>query len=119
MSVEALDVEKLGAAFALWVLVAIAIEEAGNGLFNWKHFKDNLGGKGLKTPIIFIASVLVCSYFNADIFLALISSVGIEGQSNWLSIGVSALLLTGGSGTAFRVLNRVREARKKLAEPVA
>ena len=116
MDLAAFDPGKFGSAFALWILVAIAIEEAGNGLFNWKHFKDAIGGKGLKTPIIFIASVLVCSYFNTDIFLALIESVGIAGQSNWVSIGLSALLLTGGSGTAFRVLNRVREARKKLAE---
>ena len=116
MSLQALDVEKLGAAFVLWILVAIAIEEAGNGLFNWKLFKDNLGGKGLKTPIIFVVSVLVCAYFKTDIFLALIGSVGITGESNWLSIGMSALLLTGGSGTVFRTMNRIREARKKLAE---
>ncbi len=114
MSLEALDVEKLGAAFLLWIIVAIAIEEAGNGLFNWKHFKDNFGGKGLKTPIIFILSVLVCAYFKIDIFLAFIASVGIAGESNWLSIGMSALLLTGGSGTAFRVINRLREGKKKI-----
>lgn len=114
MSLEALDVEKLGAAFLLWIIVAIAIEEAGNGLFNWKHFKDNFGGKGLKTPIVFILSVLVCAYFKIDIFLAFIASVGIAGESNWLSIGMSALLLTGGSGTAFRVINRLREGKKKI-----
>ena len=116
MSLEVLDVEKLGTAFALWILVAIAIEEAGNGLFNWKLFKDNLGGKGLKTPIIFVASALVCAYFKTDVFLALIGSVGIAGESNWLSIGMSALLLTGGSGTVFRTMNRIREARNKIAE---
>ena len=119
MSLEALNVEQLGAALALWIIVAVAIEEAGNGLFNWKHFKDNLGGLGLKTPIIFFLSVLVCAYFKTDIFLAFIASVGIAGQSNWLSMGMSALLLTGGSGTAFRVLNRVREARKTIANPPA
>ncbi len=116
MSLETLDVGQLGAAFALWIMVAIAIEEAGNGLFNWKHFKDNLGGKGLKTPIIFVVSVLVCAYFKTDIFLALIGSVGIDSESNWLSIGMSALLLTGGSGTVFRTINRIREAQENVTD---
>ena len=114
MNVEALDVEKLGAAFLLWIVVAVIIEEAGNTLFNWKLFKDNLGGRGLKTPIIFVISILICSYFKIDILLALIGSVGVHSTSNWISYGVSALLLTGGSATAFRTLNRIREARKKV-----
>ncbi len=119
MNVETLDVEKLGAAFLLWIVVAIIIEEAGNALFNWKPYKDNLGGKGFKTPIIFVVSVLVCAYFDIDILLALIGAVGVVGKSNWVSIGISALLLTGGSATAFRVLTRLREAKKKIENPLA
>lgn len=84
-------------------------------VFDWKLYRENLGGKGLKTPIVFIGSVLIVSYFNVDIFTALIGSVGVQGESNWVSKGVSALLLTGGSGTVYRVLNRLREAKKQIA----
>ena len=118
MNVEALNVEQLGAVFLLWVVLSIVIEEAGNALFNWKPYKNHLGGKGLKTPCIFLVSVLTCAYFNTDIFIGLIKSLGVDADSNWLSIGISALLLTGGSGTAFRTLSRIREARKKIAEQV-
>ena len=118
MNVETLDVEKLGAAILLWVVTAVIIEEAASVLFNWKPYKDNFAGKGLKTPLVFVVSILVCAYFDIDILLALISSVGIVGQSNWVSTGVSALLLTGGSATAFRFLNRIREARKQVQNNV-
>lgn len=116
MSIEALDIEKLGGAFLLWIVLAIIIEEAGNTIFNWKPYREHLGGRGFKTPIIFVVSALIGYYFGADVFLALIDSVGVAGESNWLSIIVSALLLTGGSGTAYRALNRLREARKKVAD---
>ena len=114
MSVEALDVEKLGAAILLWVLVALIIEEVAKALFDWKPYKDNLGGKGFKTPIIFVVSILICFVFDVDVFLALVGSVGVKAETNWLSCGITALLLTGGSGTVFRFLNRLREARKKI-----
>ena len=117
MNTELLDMEKLGAAFVLWIVVAIVIEEAGNALFTWKPYKEHLGGKGFKTPIIFITSVLICAFFDIDLFLALVSSVGVSAMSNWLSIGISGLLLAGGSGTAFRTLNRLREAKKKIDNP--
>lgn len=38
-----------------------------------------------------------------------------RAKSNWVGKGVSALLLTGGSGTMYRVLNRLREAKKQIA----
>ena len=114
MSVEALDVEKLGAALILWVLVALIIEEIARALFEWKPYKDNLGGKGFKTPILFVVSALICFIFGVDVFLAHVGSVSVESGSNWLSCGITALLLTGGSGTVFRFLNRLREAKKKI-----
>ena len=115
MSLETFDLEKLGTVFVLWVVLAVIIEEAAGVIFNWKPYKDKFSGKGLKTPIIFVLSALICAYFNIDILVALIISVGITGQSNWVSTGVSALLLTGGSSTAFRTLNRVREAKDNIA----
>ncbi|MDE0281063.1 MAG: hypothetical protein OXN16_08270 [Gammaproteobacteria bacterium] len=114
MNLDALDPEKLAAVFVLWVVVAVIIEEAAGVLFNWKPYRDKFSGKGLKTPIVFVLSVLICTYFNTDILIALIGSVGITGESNWVSTGVSALLLTGGSSTAFKTLNKMREARKKV-----
>ena len=119
MDLGSLNVEAFGAALVLWLVAAIVIEEAAGALFGWKLYKERLGGKGLKIPIIFIASYLICYYFSIDIFLALIAPVGIEGTSNWISIGVSALLLTGGSGSVFKVLNRIREGQKQLAKPAA
>ena len=114
MNLEILDVAKLGTAVGLWIIVAVVIEEVFKPVFDWKPYRENLDGKGLKIPIVFIGSVLVVSYFNVDIFVALIGSVGVQGDSNWVSKGVSALLLTGGSGTVFRVLNRLREAKKQI-----
>ena len=119
MPLDPVNVETFGAALILWLVTAVVIEEAGNALFGWKQYKERLGGRGLKTPIIFVVSYLLCYYFGIDIFLALIAPVGIVGTSNWISVGVSALLLTGGSGSVFKVLNRIREARKELANPNA
>lgn len=114
MNLEVLDLEKLGAVFVLWVVLAVIIEESAGVIFNWKPYKDKFSGKGLKTPIVFVLSALICAYFNIDILIALFDSVGIMENSNWVSTGVSALLLTGGSSTAFRTLNRVREAKDKV-----
>ena len=114
MNVEILDLEKLGAVFLMWVVVAVIIEEAVGVIFNCKPYKDKLSGMGLKTPIVFVLSVLICLYFNIDILIAFIDSVGIMGESNWVSKTVSGLLLTGGSSTAFRILNRVRETKEKV-----
>ena len=119
MPLDPVNVETFGAALILWLVTAVVIEEAGNALFGWKQYKERLGGRGLKTPIIFVVSYLLCYYFGIDIFLALIAPVGIVGTSNWISVGVSALLLTGGSGSVFKFLNRIREARKELANPNA
>ena len=114
MEVEFLNVKQLGAAMMLWVLVALIIEELAKALFDWKLYKDNLGEKGFKTPILFVVSALICFIFGIDIFMALVDSVGIKAETNWLSCGITALLLTGGSGTVFRFLNRLREAKKKI-----
>ena len=117
MTIESVSVEAFGFALLLWLVAAIVIEEAANALFGWKLYKENLSGKGFKTPIIFIVSYLICSYFDIDIFLALITPIGVGGESNWISIGVSALLLTGGSGTVFKFANRIREAKRELQNP--
>ena len=114
MEVEVLNVEQFGAAMSLWILVALIIEELAKALFDWKLYKDNLGGKGFKTPILFVISALICFIFGIDIFLALVEPLGIKAETNWLSCGITALLLTGGSGTVFRLLNRLREAKKKI-----
>lgn len=107
---------QLGKAFILWVFVAVIMEESGNSIFNWKIYKENLGGKGLKTPIMIALAVFICASFDVDIFREVLGAVGIAGDSNWISLGISALLLSGGSGTAFRVLERLRQAGKKAAE---
>ncbi len=114
MTFETLDIEKLGAALILWALVALIIEEVAKAIFDWKLYRDSLGGKGFKTPIIFLVSISICFIFKIDIFVALIGSVGIVAASNWLSCGITALLLIGGSGTIFRFLNRLREAKNKI-----
>ena len=115
MNLDALNWDNLIAAIFLWFVTSLIIEEASKAVFDWKIFKDNFAGKGLKTPIVFVESVLVCVYFKIDILLALLGAVGITGQSNWVSTGVSALLLTGGSSSVFRMLNRLREAKTQIS----
>ena len=83
MEVEVLNVEQFGAALSLWILVALIIEELAKALFDWKLYKDNLGGKGFKTPILFVISALICFIFGIDIFLALVEPLGIKAETNW------------------------------------
>ena len=115
--VSGVDGGKLASAAVLWVFLAILIEEACNILFNWKYYKERLGGKGLKTPIVVFVSLLICFVFDTDIFMLGVQGVGLTAESNWLSKILSALLLGGGSSTAFRVFQRFREARKQLQQP--
>ena len=113
---ESIDLVNLGKALMLWLLVAIIIEEVCNVVFNWKVYTNSgLVGRGLKTPFIFVVSLVVSASFGIDIFKALMAPIGVTIESGPVSYLLTAALLNGGSGTVYRVFNRVREGKTKLA----
>ena len=101
----------------IWVFLSIVLEEVFNTLFEWKIYRNHVDGKGLKFPIkMAILLFLVNTYPGMDIFHKLLKAMGLEGTSGAISYSITALLLSGGSSTAFKVLKRMREAKKKLEE---
>ena len=115
MNVQSIDMQMLGLVAVAWLAIAVVIEEAFNTLFNWKHFKK-FNNLGLKTPIIFGTSWALCELYKVDIFQAILASISITIETGFISCLITALLLTGGSGTVFRVFNRIREGQSKLSE---
>jgi len=116
MDIQSINLGQIGLVAFVWLLVAIVIEEASNTLFKWKFFKIYFDGKGLKTPIIFIVAGILCLYYDIDIFQALMKSIGITVDSGIITCVLTALLLTGGSGTVFRTFNRIREGKDQLTQ---
>ena len=42
---------QLTGVLTAWLILSIIIEESMGVLFNWKHFKEKMSGKGWKTPM--------------------------------------------------------------------
>ena len=114
MNISSIDMQMLGLVAVAWLAIAVVIEEALNTLFNWKHFKKRFNHIGLKTPIIFGMSLALCEFYKVDIFQAFLAPIGISIETGFFSCMITALLLTGGSGTVFRVFNRIREGQSKI-----
>ena len=114
MDINSIDMQMLGLVAVAWLAIAVVIEEAFNTLFNWKYFKNRFNNIGLKTPIIFITSLVLCEFYKVDIFQAIMAPIGISIETGFFSCMITALLLTGGSGTVFRVFNRIREGQSEI-----
>ena len=108
-SFSKLNYEHLAAAIFVWLFISLIVEELCNVLFKWKIYKEwGLNNRGLKTPIIFVISAIICVSTGIDIFARLMASIDININSSIVTYAVSAALLNGGSGTVFRFLERIR-----------
>lgn len=105
----------LGAVLLLWVVLAIILEQVFHALFEWKVYKNYLDGKGLKFPIkVVVILILVNTYSEIDVFQKLLLVINGAAQASAISYSATALLLSGGSSTVFKVISRLREAKGKL-----
>lgn len=105
------------AVLILWAVISIILEEIFLALFDWKVYKNYLNGRGLKFPIkVGIILIFVNTYPSMDIFEKLLSVVDSKIATSAISHLATALLLSGGSSTVYSVANKLREARKNLAE---
>ena len=100
----------------VWLILAIIIEESIGLLFNWKVFKEQVSGKGLKVPIVFSVSLAFCYAYGIDLIheLLIIFSMG-DGYTgkNFIGYVITAAFLAGGSGTVYKTIDKVRKARSE------
>ena len=101
--------------FAIWLILAIIIEESIGLLFNWRIFKQFSKEKGWKVPIVFFVSLAFCFAYGVDLITEVLQIFGIlEANADKHIIGyvITAAFLGGGSGTVYRTIDRIRKARR-------
>ena len=98
-----------------FVVISIVLEESLGVLFEWKYYKNRFAGKGWKTPIKVLAAFLLCYFYGLDFIANLLKAMNMSDSSeSFIGRSITALFLAGGSSTAFKTLNRIREAKKQI-----
>ena len=100
-----------------WIFLSIVLEEIFDALFDWKVYKRLFDGKGLKFPIKFLLIMcMLFAYPKTDIFRNLLDAMKLNGESGMISYTATALLLSGGSATAYKVLRKFKKAKEELKD---
>jgi len=97
---------------------SIIFEIAVTPLFGWRLYKQYLGGKGWKMPIITALAFVVFWGYEMDIIYAMLNAMGVEGSIE-KSIGgqaLTALLIAGGSKNVHQILNRMKILGRAMKE---
>jgi len=107
--------EVVGFLFA-WLILATVFEEMFFVVFNWRFYKNRWDGKGFKTPIMLVVVLILCYVYSIDLFYEIIEIFQLSEEPKRYFIGnvITAMFLIGGSGTVFRVLEKIRQSKEKL-----
>ena len=99
--------ESIGEVLAAFLVLSLVFEMAMTPLFNWRIFKERLGGKGLKTPILLLLAFVTFWGYGLDIVRDCLVALGYEAA---LTLGgqiLTALLIGGGSQGFFELFRRL------------
>ena len=103
--------EAIGNILALLFVISIVFETALTPIFNWRLFAKYCEGKGIKTPITFVAAVTLLWGYDIDIFKHVIDafagSGATESSSNFIGRIMTGLLVAGGSGAIFNIFTKI------------
>ncbi|MEM6696688.1 MAG: hypothetical protein AAF626_18660 [Pseudomonadota bacterium] len=113
-----------GEALLELFIYALVIESALAVLFNWRVFKIYFGGRGLRTVIAIVVSVIVVYVFKIDVLGDLVfafdgspSDIAPEDDPRDRDIGkiITALVLAGGSGGVHNLLTIINFRPQQLS----
>lgn len=101
-----------------WLILSALFEESFSMLFSWKIYRENLAGMGFKTPIMFIVSLVFCYVYSIDLLYETLKIFQLSENPEKGHMGkiITAAFLIGGSGTVFRLLEKIRKAKEKVTE---
>lgn len=93
-SPETLEVRMIALAqfFITCFCCAYLIERGFSAIFNHRLYKEKLSGKGLKLPLVFLASLYAAHMGDLDAMVFLTGT-----GTGWFGEALTALLLSGGS----------------------
>jgi len=82
------------------IILSFMLERALFLVFDYRWFARHLSGKGLKTPIAFATSYLVCYSYDYDILQVVFK----EESSTVLGLLLTSMIAAGGSKGAMSIL---------------
>lgn len=90
-------------------VIAVLLESAFALLFNWRLFLEFFVGKAWRTPIMFVAAVIIVRAFELDLVAQLFSAYNPEanatiGRGTWFTSAITGMVLAGGSVGVNRLL---------------
>ena len=103
----------IGALFQL-VILSFLIERALYFVFDYSRWRDKIEGKGVRAPVAFLVSWLICWWHDFDAFAPVLDPEG----ATQLGIFLTALVVAGGSAAAIKLFQDVlgfgRTAQEEL-----
>ncbi len=110
----------IGAQLLLLLVLSILLESGLSVLFNYRYFLVFLDGRGWKTPISFIVSLIFVFGFGINTVGEVLKAFGLVHKDDleWPSQFVTALILTGGSSLIFQLFEMfgLRSPLRRRAE---
>ena len=104
------------ASLAKLVVFAMLLERALVLIFDYRWYKAKLDGFGLKVPISFLTSWLICNYYKFDVLSALFE----PNKPTGMGVFLTAAIVAGGSAGAITLFQGVfkfsKEAQDTLKE---
>ena len=98
------------------VVLAMLIERALILIFDYRWYQKKLSGKGIKVPISYTVSLIICAAYKFDILSELFE----PGKQSTMGIVLTAAILAGGSAGAITlfqgVLGFTKDAQAKAKE---
>lgn len=93
-------------ALVILFVMAILIESALAVIFNWRLFLELFYGRGVKTLVMIVVSLLAVWTFNIDVVHTMLGQYGLVSgdDGGTLSRVLTALVLAGGSAGVYRIL---------------
>jgi len=106
------DFFRILTAITKLVVLAMLLERALVIIFDYRWFSKKLSHYGLKTPIAFLVSWAVCSFYKFDVLGALFERSSVSS----MGIFVTAAIVAGGSAGAITLFQGVLKFSKSAQD---
>ncbi len=100
------------ASLAKLVVLAMLLERALVLIFDYRWYKEKLDGFGLKVPISFLTSWVVCNYYKFDVLSTLFE----PSKPTNMGIFLTAAIAAGGSAGAITLFQGVFKFSKEAQD---